>query len=301
MADPVLLLTQPEKIGFLDPSELLRPEARFASKPLEAYRDYSIDSDDPLKERVRKTYVDMHTNQTVEFVRGRIARWTQFNTVKANIMDALDKLNDLVDESDPDVDLPNIIHAFQTAERIRMDHPNDDWFHLTGLIHDLGKIMAFYGEPQWATVGDTFVVGCEPADSIVYRDTSFSDNPDLKDERYNTKNGIYEPGCGIENVLLSWGHDEYLYRVLKHNKTTLPEQALYMIRFHSFYPWHSGNDYMHFANEKDLKMIDWILEFNKYDLYTKSTDLPDIEALKPYYQALIDKYIPGELEWWWWQ
>lgn len=55
-------------------------------------------------------------------------------------MDALIKLNDLVDESDPDADIPNIVHAFQTAERIRMDFPDDDWFHLTGLIHDLGKV-----------------------------------------------------------------------------------------------------------------------------------------------------------------
>lgn len=55
-------------------------------------------------------------------------------------MDSLIKLNDLVDESDPDVDIPNIVHAFQTAEHIRKDHPNDDWFHLTGLIHDLGKV-----------------------------------------------------------------------------------------------------------------------------------------------------------------
>ena len=55
-------------------------------------------------------------------------------------MEALDKLNDLIDESDPDLDLPNIIHAFQTAERIRLDHPNEDWFQLVGLIHDLGKV-----------------------------------------------------------------------------------------------------------------------------------------------------------------
>ena len=33
---------------------------------------------------------------------------------------------------------------------------------LTGLIHDIGKIMHLWGEPQWATVGDTFVVGCAP-------------------------------------------------------------------------------------------------------------------------------------------
>jgi len=36
---------------------------------------------------------------------------------------------------------------------------------------------------------------------------------------------------------------------------------------------------------------------SKYDLYTKSVDVPDIESLMPYYQSLIDKYIPGEIEW----
>lgn len=56
------------------------------------------------------------------------------------IRQALEKLNELIDESDPDSDLPNIVHAFQTAEKIRADHPNEDWFHLTGLIHDLGKL-----------------------------------------------------------------------------------------------------------------------------------------------------------------
>lgn len=69
-----------------------------------------------------------------------MAHWLKFNTFKSTIMDALIKLNDLVDESDPDVDVPNIVHAFQTAERIRIEHPDEDWFHLTGLIHDLGKV-----------------------------------------------------------------------------------------------------------------------------------------------------------------
>ena len=31
--------------------------------------------------------------------------------------------------------------------------------------------------------------------------------------RYNSKLGIYKEGCGIENVIMSWGHDEYLYHV----------------------------------------------------------------------------------------
>lgn len=117
-------------------------------------------------------------------------------------------------------------------------------------------------------------------------------------------------------------------------------QGLYMIRFHSFYPWHSNGDYMHLCNEKDLQMLPWVKEFkyvmsfsmrarlcvrliccvthilkvwpltdqkhasvclssdSKFDLYTKSTELPDVESLRPYYQSLIDKYCPGILRWW---
>ncbi|XP_022187214.1 inositol oxygenase [Nilaparvata lugens] len=280
-----------------DPSELLRPEPKFADKPISEFRDYSINENDPMKERVRQTYLQMHTHQTVGFVQGRMDRWLKFDTFEATIMEALFKLNDLVDESDPDVDIPNVVHAFQTAERIRAEHPDDDWFHLTGLIHDLGKVLAFYDEPQWAVVGDTFPVGCAWADSIVYRDTSFQANPDRFNPKYNSKYGVYKPNCGLNSVMMSWGHDEYMYRFLKYNNTRLPEVALYMIRFHSFYPWHSGGSYDYLCSEKDLEMKKWVLEFNKYDLYTKSTKLPDIESLIPYYQGLIDKYIPGELKW----
>ncbi len=128
----------------IDPSELMRPEAHFASKPVAHYRDYSIDVDDPLKERVRKTYTLMHSNMSVEFVKKKMEDWLKFDKFRGTIMDTLMRLNDLVDESDPDADIPNIVHAFQTAERIRLEHPNDDWFHLTGLIHDLGKVGAVY-------------------------------------------------------------------------------------------------------------------------------------------------------------
>ncbi|XP_055913898.1 inositol oxygenase [Eupeodes corollae] len=285
------------QIDIIDPSELLRPEASFADKQLSQFRDYSVDENDPLKERVRQTYRDMHLNQTVDFVKGRREKWLKFNTFKANIRDALEKLNDLIDESDPDTNLPNIVHAFQTAERARAEFPQHDWLHLTALIHDLGKVMAFYGEPQWAVVGDTFVVGCEWGKSIVYRNESFVGNPDGKNAKYNTKYGMYKPNCGLDNVLISWGHDEYMYQVLKHNKSTLPEEALNIIRFHSFYPWHNGGDYEHLCEPKDELMKKWVLVFNRYDLYTKSERYPDIDLLWPYYQSLIDKYCPGELEW----
>lgn len=115
---------------------------------------------------------------------GRHKDWLKFDHIELTVREALEMLNELVDESDPDLDLPNIIHAFQAGERARQEYPDLDWLHLTALIHDLGKIMAFYGEPQWAVVGDTFPVGCEPSKHIVYRETSFEGNPDLSDPRY---------------------------------------------------------------------------------------------------------------------
>ena len=68
------------------------------------------------------------------------------------IWEALEYLNTLVADSDPDTDLSQIEHNLQTAAAIRCDgHPR--WMILTGLIHDLGKVLCLYGEPQWAVVG----------------------------------------------------------------------------------------------------------------------------------------------------
>lgn len=115
---------------------------------------------------------------------GRHDEWLQFDHYEGTIREGLEKLNELVDESDPDIDLPNIIHAFQAAERAREEFPELDWLHLTALIHDLGKIMAFYGEEQWCVVGDTFPVGCLWSDNIVYRNDSFQGNVDGENPKY---------------------------------------------------------------------------------------------------------------------
>lgn len=250
-----------------------------------------------LLDRVYNTYLQMHTHQTVDFVRRKSAEYGGCSLRRMSAMQALQLLDQLVDESDPDVDFPNSLHAYQTAEGIRRAHPDKDWFQLVGLLHDLGKVLVLFGEPQWAVVGDTFPVGCKVQKSVVFHDSTFHDNPDTRDPRYNTECGMYQPHCGLENVLMSWGHDEYMYRVMKFNNFALPKEAFYMIRFHSFYPWHAHGDYKHLCNEEDLRMLPWVKELNKFDLYTKQEELPDMKELQGYYQALIDKYCPGELCW----
>jgi len=55
---------------------------------------------------------------------------------------------------------------------------------------------------------------------------------------------------------------EYLYRVLRnHKKCSLPEEALAIIRLHSFYPWHMSGDYMHLCDDHDLELLKWVKEF----------------------------------------
>jgi len=51
------------------------------------------------------------------------------------------------------------------------------------------------------------VVGCKFSDKIIYPET-FVNNPDSYDAVYSTEYGIYKPHCGLDNVMLSWGHDE---------------------------------------------------------------------------------------------
>ena len=41
----------------------------------------------------------------------------------------------------------------------------------------------------------------------------FKENPDYDNPKYNTKLGVYSEGCGLENVLMSFGHDDYMYLV----------------------------------------------------------------------------------------
>merc|ERR550514_2629030 len=106
---------------------------------------------------------------------------------------------------------------------------------------------------KWAVVGDTFPVGCAPVEGIVFGIESFVENPDVKHPVYGTKNGMYEPGCGIGNLEVSWSHDEYMYQVLKRNSCTIPEEGLSMIRLHSLYPWHNKREYIQFEAEGDAE------------------------------------------------
>ena len=209
-----------------------------------------------------------------------------------SVWEALESLDALVDDSDPDLDLPQIDHALQTAEALRADG-RERWLVLTGFVHDLGKVLCLFGEPQWAVVGDTFPVGCAFSDAIVFPEL-FADNPDARDPAYASRTGIYGEGCGLDEVLMSWGHDEYLYHVLRDH---LPEEALAIVRYHSFYAAHQAGAYAFLMNDADRRAFGHVRDFNRYDLYSKTPERPDFESLRPYYEDLVAEFLPDSLQW----
>jgi inositol oxygenase len=257
-------------------------------KSEDEFRNYAADANPGVTEFYRQN----HKYQTLDFVLSKREEFLKLKRGKKSIWEAAEYLNTLVDESDPDTDLSQIEHLLQTSEAIRRDgHPR--WFVLTGFIHDLGKVLCLYGEPQWAVVGDTFPAGCAYSREIVFPEF-FAANPDSQTPAYQTEYGIYQPNCGLDKVYMSWGHDEYIYHV---TKNYLPEPAQYMLRFHSFYAAHRHGAYRHLMNERDEEMFEWVRKFNPYDLYSKGADRPNLKEVKPYYDDLIAEYFPAQIDW----
>src|SRR6201984_2144537 len=242
--------------------------------------------------RVAEFYRANHEKQTLDYVLSKEKQYFGLKRGKKSVWEAAEYLNTLIDDSDPDTDLTQIEHLLQTSEAIRQDgHPR--WFIAAGFLHDLGKVLCLYGEPQWAVVGDTFPVGCGYSDQIVFPEF-FGANPDSKISEYQTKYGIYEPNCGLDNVHMSFGHDEYVYQA---PRNYLPAEAQYMLRYHSFYPAHRHGAYDHLMNDTDRRMFEWVRKFNAYDLYSKGRARPKKEEVLPFYEDLMSEFFPDQIAW----
>ena len=278
------------------------------------YRNYNIDkiidekingekiNDDEKKklELIHNTYKQQRLHIDYKFNEYLINKYCQFRNKSAfwALFSLLDKITDL---SDPDTSLPNSIHALQTAEAIRTSNTTTypEWMPLVGLIHDMGKILYINGcnadgtskETQWAIVGDTFITGCPIPNNIVLAQY----NEFNKD--HNDGINIYTPECGLNNTSVSFGHDEYMYRLLVANKHKMPKEAEYIVRYHSLYAWHSGNEYDYLEDEEDKNMKKIVREFNKFDLYSKNDNLPIKwnSQLLDFYTNLVRKYISEDM------
>ncbi|KAJ4876994.1 Inositol oxygenase 2 [Raphanus sativus] len=264
-----------------------------------SFRDYENGASE-RQQSVEEFYRMQHIHQTFDFVKEMRKEYGKLNKMEMSIWECCELLNNVVDDSDPDLDEPQIQHLLQTAEAIRRDYPNEDWLHLTALIHDLGKVLLlpeFGGLPQWAVVGDTFPVGCA-FDSANIHHKYFKENPDN-----NTQNTIRKMEYTVKDVdwtmFLCHGVMTttciWWLRRMAQLFLTLVSSLFDTIPF--IVPLHKAGTYTHLMNGEDREDLKWLHVFNKYDLYSKSKVHVDVEQVKPYYISLINKYFPGKLKW----
>lgn len=270
---------------------------------MDNYRNY-IDS--PFQDRIAKTYRDQHKYQTYHFVKEQHEKYFGSSVISEyekrgsmDIWNIYEYLKTKKDDTDPDTDDVQIYHALQTAEAIRSQFPHDKykWFHLTGFLHDFGKLLGLWEKHDWAIAGDTFPVGCQFSEANIFYEY-FKENLDFYNPKFNTLYGIYKSGCGFDNITMAWGHDEYWAKIMEinQNKHRLPALSSYIIRYHSFYPWHQIQAYSHLASDFDRKNLEWLMAHQKCDLYSKSdANLDRIEENLPYYKDLVKYFFSNTM------
>lgn len=84
------------------------------------------------------------TQKKLKQVKDMRKEYGKLNKMEMSIWECCELLNNVVDESDPDLDEPQIQHLLQTAEAIRKDYPNEDWLHLTALIHGTCLLLLYH-------------------------------------------------------------------------------------------------------------------------------------------------------------
>lgn len=302
------------------------------------FRDY----DKNINNKVNLLYKNMYIYQNYEKKKYIISKLEYKK--KYNISELFLLLNKVKDSSDPDTDVMQTVHCYETAEAVKKNYFVDNklkeieikslfekeewnlldnkykklynttidklynnisdwnWLILIGLIHDLGKVLVLeeFGKyDEWFSVGDIYPLGCEFSESNIYYEKDYHKLCiDYKNKKYNSKLGIYSNNIGFNNIEMTFSHDYYLSECLKNTETNLPDEALYMIRFHSFYAWHTPKNnirgYEYLADEIDWKYLPLLKLFQKCDLYSKKNDFDekfDIELLN----LLIKKYKVEEI------
>jgi len=228
------------------------PESGTNHKAKDEFRNYA----EPARPTVREFYRINHTNQTYEFVLRKKKEFLPLNRKKMSTWDAMEFLNTLVDDSDPDTDLSQLQHLLQTSEAIRADgHP--DWFVLTGLLHDLGKVLCLFGEAQWAVVGthSPWDARTRTRSSILSTSCTTRISAILR----------FKPGAASTTKDAGWrtstcpgARRVYLWRC----KGLLAGRGVVHAPVSFFYAAHREGAYEYLMNDHDKKMFEWVKKFN---------------------------------------
>jgi hypothetical protein len=198
-----------------------------------------------------------HRSQTVDDVYQLNQKYLISTIFKQpiSIWDAIEKLGFVSDPTDRELyAVSQLTHTLQVIEGMENDGIKDDELYLAGWVHDLGKLLLLTDEDPSNIVCDNFVVEGKE-------------------------------GQGLDNCILNWNHDEWIYMKLKN---ILSDEMSWLIRYHSI----NETSCVKYFDQKDRYFADkYLSKFKKYDKGTKSIfNIPKINIDK--HRRLIEKLLP---------
>uniref|UniRef100_A0AAV1UV17 Inositol oxygenase n=1 Tax=Peronospora matthiolae TaxID=2874970 RepID=A0AAV1UV17_9STRA len=192
-----------------------------------------------------------------------------------------------------------------TASAVKEDgHP--DWLQLAVFLRALGMLFLCWTDDdnaalrsisaqEWLTKNSTWVVG-EAIPSSIECPVMNKLNVDHCNAKEAGRGAARH--CGLQNVTLPWTPDEYLYLVLSHNRTTLPAEALDIVRFWSFRTWYEQDNYDELCSPQDMDTKEWIISLAEVAAVSADTvQNLDVNDELEYYLQLAEKYLPRTLHW----
>lgn len=200
-----------------------------------------------------------HKHQTIEEVKELNNKYQKENIFndKINIWNAILKLKNIYDITDNKLtNVSQWYHICQVINAMEKNNTKDKLIYFAGLVHDLGKLLVLTNEKNSNIFCNNYVLQGKPQ-------------------------------IGLDNCILTWNHDEYIYIKLR---DYLPYEILWLIRYHSI----DINSCKVFFSKEDLKLLPSLLEFKKFDKASKSTiNFPALNEDK--YINIINSIIPNEI------
>ncbi|CAK4666452.1 unnamed protein product [Aphanomyces euteiches] len=240
----------------------------------------------------------LRKHQTLAFSTSLQKRFERLDHAKFTIVEACQALMQLNGESTQVRESRILARLISDAETLRRQgHP--DWIQLIAFLRGLGMLFLLWTEDdamvlrgisfeQWMDQTSTWVLGRPIPESVGYAG--------LNQTKDSTRQ--YEMQGGMAQAVMPWTPDEYLYRVLQGNDTSLPTEAIDIVRFQSCHPWYLHDEYADMAGVDDLDTKELLFELHSDRKVPTAEALANVavEDLLPHYLDLSAKYLPQVMQ-----